>query len=59
LRALQIEFFRDVLGLDPGELWERRLYTEIERHDLFLLFWSRAAKESDWVYKKPCMRSAA
>ncbi|MGY4650487.1 toll/interleukin-1 receptor domain-containing protein [Mycobacterium sp. URHB0021] len=39
-----IDFFHDILTLDPGQRWERQLYYEIDRCDLFLLFWSSAAK---------------
>ncbi len=52
LRSVQIECFQDILDLDPGERWERRLYEAIEDSDLFLLFWSRAAKESSWVRRE-------
>ena len=52
LAAVRIEFFQDLLTLDPGDLWERRLYDEIDRCDLFLLFWSSAAKKSPWVLKE-------
>jgi TIR domain len=44
-----IEIFQDVLSLEPGDRWERRLYGEIDRSDLFLLFWSKAASKSKWV----------
>ena len=47
-----IEFFQDILRLDPGERWERRLYREIDRSDVFYLFWSSAAKTSTWVIKE-------
>jgi hypothetical protein len=49
ISALKMEFFQDVLKITPGERWERRLYSEIERCDVFLLFWSRHAKASKWV----------
>lgn len=52
LRAAQITFFNDLLSLEPGEEWETRLYQEIESCDLFLLFWSHAARESVWVKKE-------
>ena len=45
-------FFQDILSLDPGDRWEKKLYENIGRCDLFLLFWSRAAKESEWVIKE-------
>lgn len=44
--------FQDVLDLDPGERWERRLYTEIDACDVFMLFWSSAARDSVWVGKE-------
>jgi hypothetical protein len=44
-----IEIFQDVLSLEPGERWEKSLYTEIDRSDLFILFWSNAASRSKWV----------
>ena len=52
LGTFGIDFFQDVLSLDPGQRWEQELYREIEHCDLFLLFWSTAAKESDWVRKE-------
>jgi TIR domain-containing protein len=52
LGTLGIDFFQDVLSLDPGQRWEQELYRQIEECDLFLLFWSTAAKESDWVRKE-------
>jgi hypothetical protein len=52
LRAVGIDFFQDVLSLEPGENWEQRLYDEIDRCDLFLLFWSSNAAKSDWVKRE-------
>ena len=49
LRSLDIDCFQDVRDIEPGEDWARRVYAEIERRDLFVLFWSRAARESEWV----------
>ena len=51
-RVLGIDFFQDVLHLDPGTRWEQGLYTEIDRCDTFLLFWSKAASNSKWVEKE-------
>jgi hypothetical protein len=51
-RLAGVEFFQDVLNLDPGARWEQNLYREIDRCDLFLLFWSRAASESEWVARE-------
>ncbi len=45
-------FFNDLLSLEPGERWERRLYQEIDRCDVFYLFWSSKAKELRWVMRE-------
>ncbi|MEL7354490.1 MAG: TIR domain-containing protein [Cyanobacteria bacterium P01_A01_bin.116] len=47
-----IEVFQDVLNLSPGDRWEKELYKNINECDLFLLFWSTAAKASEWVVKE-------
>ncbi|PSN18765.1 hypothetical protein C7271_10810 [filamentous cyanobacterium CCP5] len=52
LVRLGIEVFQDVLSLEPGDRWEQRLYEKIAAADLFLLFWSAAAKNSEWVLKE-------
>jgi hypothetical protein len=52
VRALGMRFFQDVLSIDPGERWERRLYEELDTCDALLLFWSVAAKRSEWVRKE-------
>ncbi|MEI6827994.1 MAG: CHAT domain-containing protein [Desulfuromonadales bacterium] len=44
-----IDVFQDCLDLNPGEEWKSRLDTEIRQRDLFLLFWSKSASESQWV----------
>jgi len=49
LKAAGIGFFQDLLNLEPGERWERRLFREIDSCDLFLLFWSSSAARSEWV----------
>jgi hypothetical protein len=52
LGAVGVEFFLDLLSLDPGERWERKLYREIDRCDVFFLFWSSYAASSDWVIRE-------
>ena len=52
LAPLGIRYFQDVLDLEPGERWERMLYRQIDDCDLFLLFWSSAAKRSEWVRRE-------
>jgi len=52
LRIAGVRVFQDVFDLDPGERWEKKLYEFIDQCDLFLLFWSLAAKDSEWVEKE-------
>ncbi len=52
LDKVGIEFFQDVLNLNPGERWEKKLYENINDADIFFLFWSTAAKESKWVLQE-------
>jgi TIR domain-containing protein len=52
LKASKIGFFQDVLSLDPGDRWEKEIYRNIDHCDLFLLFWSQSARESEWVIKE-------
>jgi hypothetical protein len=52
LNAMKIKFFQDVLSLDPGDRWEKKLYEKIHDCDMFLLFWSQAAKDSEWVMRE-------
>jgi len=52
LDEVGIEFFQDILSLEPGDRWEPAIYQEIDRCDLFLLFWSTSAKASEWVAKE-------
>lgn len=49
LQATGIDYFQDILSIEPGEAWRDRLFAEIDRCDLFLLFWSSHAAGSDWV----------
>jgi hypothetical protein len=52
LKRLGLEVFQDLLALEPGERWERALYRNIDKADLFLLYWSSQAAASDWVIKE-------
>jgi hypothetical protein len=52
LRIGRIRYFQDMLKLEPGDRWERKLYRHIDKSDLFLLFWSSNAKKSEWVLKE-------
>lgn len=52
LARVRVEFFQDLLSLEPGERWERALYRHIDESDVFFLFWSKAARESEWVMRE-------
>jgi hypothetical protein len=52
LRRIGCDVFQDVMDLDPGERWERKLYERIDDTDLFLLYWSSAAAKSEWVRRE-------
>jgi hypothetical protein len=52
LKAANIGYFQDIMDLEPGQIWEEELYRSINHCDLFLLFWSSAAKISSWVRRE-------
>lgn len=53
VRSLQIatrmDVFVDCLSIRPGERWKPSILDEIRRRDVFWLFWSRRAQDSEWV----------
>jgi hypothetical protein len=49
---LGVNVFQDIINLEPGQRWEQQIYRHIDESDLFLLFWSSAAKKSQWVMKE-------
>jgi hypothetical protein len=49
LSVVGIKYFQDVLSLEPGDRWQKRIDLGIDECDLFLLFWSSDAKRSDAV----------
>lgn len=46
------EVFQDVLSLEPGDRWQQELFKKIDYADLFMLFWSNSAKNSEWVIRE-------
>jgi TIR domain len=52
LSSVGIEYFQDVLSLEPGDRFARKIELGIDKCDLFLLFWSNDAKTSEWVRKE-------
>lgn len=47
--AAGLDVFVDCLSLHPGDTWRARLDAEIRARDVFLLFWSASASQSDEV----------
>ncbi len=52
LKVQRTPFFQDMISLSPGDRWERELYKNINKCDVLYLFWSEAAKKSEWVEKE-------
>ncbi len=49
LSLMGISFFDDLRDLEIGENWRERIMSKIEQADVFLLFWSEAARQSQEV----------
>lgn len=47
--ATGLEVWMDCVNLRPNDRWRELLGPEIEARDLFLLFWSTPAAQSEWV----------
>lgn len=52
LTAVGMRYFQDVVDLDPGDRWAQELYRHIDQSDVLFLFWSTAARESEWVRRE-------
>jgi hypothetical protein len=46
LSRVNIKYFQDVLSLEPGDRFSKRIELGIDKCDVFLLFWSSQAKMS-------------
>jgi hypothetical protein len=44
-----LDVFLDCLSMHPSEKWKNRLQKEIHNRELFLLFWSKEAENSQYV----------
>jgi hypothetical protein len=49
IEAIGGDVFVDCLDICEGERWEDQIRRQIQERDGFLLFWSRAARDSQWV----------
>jgi hypothetical protein len=52
LRAVGLDVFLDCLDIQQGENWREVLERELLGRDALLLFWSTAARSSEWVEKE-------
>jgi hypothetical protein len=52
LDLLKVRYFQDILSLNPGDRWGNELLKQIDLADVFFLFWSSAARDSEWVLKE-------
>lgn len=49
IEAIGGDVFVDCLDISEGELWETQIRRQVQARDGFLLFWSKAARDSKWV----------
>ena len=47
-----LDVFMDVLSLRSGQKWQSEIFDRIRKSDLFFLFWSKNASNSDWVKRE-------
>jgi len=52
LSSMKVSFSQESLRLNPQERWKRKLYLEIDKADVFFLFWSTDAYKSEWVKRE-------
>lgn len=51
-RSLGFDFLRDVHTLRSGQHWSDEIYAMIDKADIFQLFWSQTAAQSQYVEKE-------
>jgi hypothetical protein len=54
-----LDIFQDCLDLTPNEAFKAQLEAQIGKRDVFLLFWSRHARDSKWVlweFETACLK---
>lgn len=52
LEIVGIDYFADLLSLEAGVEWEQEIFRRILDTEVLLLFWSSAAKRSQWVSRE-------
>jgi hypothetical protein len=52
LEKLKIRTFLDTKDIRAGEFWDEKLVDSLEASQHLIIFWSKKARESDWVYQE-------
>ena len=52
IQATGMDVFLDVVSLRAGAYWEVEIFKHIRARDIFYLFWSSAARQSEWVNRE-------
>jgi TIR domain-containing protein len=52
IRATGLETFIDVVDLRPGNKWNQKIFAAIDGSDLFVVIWSKNARDSKWVIEE-------
>jgi hypothetical protein len=50
--AVGAQTFIDVLNLRPGDEWNPKIFQAIDESDVFVVIWSKNARDSKWVIKE-------
>jgi hypothetical protein len=50
--AVGAQTFIDVLNLRPGDEWNPKIFQAIDESDVFVVIWSKNARNSKWVIKE-------
>lgn len=50
LTCIGVEAFRDTEGLNPGDIWQKKIEKNIEESDFLILVISKKTKNSNWVF---------
>ena len=51
LSSMGIGYFQEILYRESGDKTEEKVVRQINKADVFFLFWSEAARQSEWVKK--------
>lgn len=51
-KAQGVDYFFDRDKLNPGDVYEEKIFDYIDNSDLFILCWSKNAEKSEYVAKE-------